>query len=123
MYHYNEYSIMVSIDAGNVTSPELRVLNSCAEQLTTGLSLCLLQVATKLLQENLVSDTVMEEMLIPTLTAKEKSMKLMLCIRRQIELSQHNFSTFIRVIQEEPILNNLADVLNEKYRKLLLLAN
>ena len=91
-------------------------MDSCMDQLITGLSSCLLTICSKLVAENLISADLMEEMLIPT-TGTEKSAKLVLHIRKQVKISPHNFATFLTVIREEPTLKILEDVLTQKYSK------
>ena len=75
--------------------------------LVTRISSCLLNVATELFSKRIISDEVLSQMLANQGTEQEKTLKLLLHVKKIIDSSPSKLTDFIEVLEGEPTCEDI----------------
>ena len=99
-------------------SIEFLTLTRCRDKLVAAFKLDAVTVANALVSNNLIPPAVSSE--IGELTSSErKANRLVDCIFTKVEISRTHYNSFIAVLSQVAWLNDIVDILNSTYRKLL----
>ena len=75
--------------------------------LVTLISSCLLNVATELFSKKIISDEVLNQILVNQGTEQEKTLKLLLHVKKIIDISPSKLMDFIEVLEGEPTCDDI----------------
>ena len=87
--------------------------------LVTRISSCLLNVATELFSKKIISDEVLSQMLANQGTEQEKTLKLLLHVKKIIDDTPSKFTDFIEVLEGEPTCDDIVIEMTSECIKLL----
>ena len=96
---------------------EVKTLNECYPKLTTALSLEPLTIASELFAQNLIPSSMMDEMLLPVVTSKQKASKLVTAVRSAVEINPGNYKVFVDVLEKEPSRKDIVKILAAAYQR------
>ena len=84
--------------------------------LVTRISSCLLNVATELFSKKIISDEVLSQMLANQGSEQEKTLKLLLHVKKIIDSSPSKLTDFIKVLEGEPTCDDIAAKMMGEYQ-------
>ena len=88
--------------------------------LVTRISSCLLNVATELFSKKIISDEVLSQMLANQGTEQEKTLKLLLHVKKIIDGTPSKLTEFIEVLQGEPTCDDIVTEMRSELIKTII---
>lgn len=99
-----------------IMTAELKTLIECSDKLITALSLEPLYIATELFARGIISQIIMDKMLVLGITDRQKAVELVTVVRNAVELNSQNFHTFVEILKYEVSRKDIVDILTAAYQ-------